>query len=1801
MATRDYYKGVTIQYNGDATNLSKVLGQINGEMRQSQSAARALDTALRFDPSGLALVKDRAEVAAKQVKLTEDRVKYLKEALANAQDPEVISRLTRESDIAEARLKSLREQLVQLNARQAMGDTGFGRAAAAVTEFGDNLQAVGSKMADVGDKATMHLTVPIVAFATATMGAATSVDSALSDVRKTVDATEEEYQALHDTAIEYSKTNGVTAEQVLQVQALGAQLGYAKDELEMIGRVGSGMDIATDMNAEQATTEMAQFANITGMAHDKTENYASTVIALGNTTATTESKISGMAQSIAAAGAQVGMSESEILGMSAALSSMGLEAQGGGSNISKIMSQIDKDVATGSENIKVWAEAAGTSADEFAARWRSKPIEALQMLFSGMRNATEQGGNLSVILEGLGISSAQATDVAKRLANGSDLLAQSVETANRAWQENTALSDEVASRNESLAAKFQMLQNRVTAIMEQIGKPLADALLDILDAAQPVFDLIESGAKAFSDLDEGQQKLIVSAVAMAAAFGPVSSVLGRVTGDIGGIVSAVGGAGEGITTFVEAIKVGFGPMESLTLASEGLAGALSAGLVGVGIAAVLVAVGALVSAYQQWEEHNNLVRDATEGLAAATEAASASYEAYAEQAESAGRSAEEIREANEETLQSLVDFAEKITGTMDDVGANAAMAETYANTMKEIGSQGRLSADDLAKLKNAVEEYNSVTGAAITITNEQTGALSVLPGQLDEVTAAYKRQAEQQAYAELYKDAIKEQAKATQELDRVNVELAKNQDIVNNSTSLMSEEAHEAAANVEALWQSQQDLSKASEAAADNVMYWGQKIGDSTSHFSSVETAMQAAGVSEQQYAQLTKEQLAEIATAFDGTIDSIAAKLAQFGLSVKATGDSATKSAQKTADNVVQAADSGASRALGVQKSANDAAIKEQQRANEQVNREMQRAFDAEYRNQQKAFERKTKELSKQLEQEVKMRQAALEEEEDNLSKHHAEIVKMQEKANERANKELSKQQAAEYKEKSAGLAAIEEAESKSNERRLSEQRKANDRQEKELKSALDKRVASVKSALDAEIAARRKANQTELKELKEAQSQATKAFKAETSARIKEMEREYQKQVSLLEQSNGISDIDDRIKQLQSETDAEDRANKERERNEKTSELRKAVEKAKSRRKRAEAEKELNDYLAQIESERRDQERKDEIARLNEQKDLIKEETAAKKAELKEQYEVQKDQYETQRAEQLEREDKQREEDYERLSEYLSNQLDKRREAADLLIEQQREQASAQLEVMREQHSEQESAFKEMLDNRLTATRDAHSTELEQLKEQQAETAELQRENQQESLEILREGQAVELEEMRSAHSVELEQMREANSETLEAEREAQQESLRQLKESQQDALQAMRDAQSDALDAMRQNGKDMVGVANNTTGELKKDQGKKLSDAEAWKNQTKEKYRQAALGMGENLTRTLFGFNPTLANIAGQLYSSAVTQPNRLPSDYQEIGCRSTSNLSSSLIGGTSRVGGAAAGVANAVSGNLDRIPSSAANNGSSAMSSLQSNISYGGTGVANAASMVVNNVNSRFDGLGNNSYSWGSDMMFNLNEGIVSYWNNVLLPNLVNIANNIADLLAHSKPKEGPLKDDDQWFYHMGQNLNRGLMRSVPEIMGTVYDLADGISDGMDPDVDLGLMSDSLARTLEEMNDQAHASATKLVDTFSYAFERIAENTRDAMSEMSGMLEIDAHRMRDMLAAASLGARLDANLNYVTAAISFGAKDLAPVAARDTNIYVNLNLDDIHIENDMDLRQTAKDLATELAREIEAAIA
>lgn len=787
------FAGLTIEFSGETKGLATALNEIDRSTRKTQTNLNALNRALKFNPGNATLLTQKMHGLASKISETKKRLDVLKTAEQqlgkDKMSTEQWDRLQREIIETEGKLKTLQGQF----SRTFRENNAVARAGARIQKLGSDITKSTEGVRNFGDTYSKTVTAGMGAAGAASIKAATDIDTSLTNVRKTVNGTEKQYDQLKKAALDYSKTNAVSATTLMDTEALGAQLGYTlktmkngKSEIQEFGEVVSGLDIATNMDAETAGSQLAQFFNIMKLNKSETSNFGSAIVGLGNNFATTESDISNMAMRIAGAGKQIGMSGGDVLGMATALSSLGISAEAGGSAISTILSNLDKSVATNSKSVvtwgSLWARATGNqkmqatdAAEAFKKAWKINSTEAFTNVIAGMEDFKKHGGNLNVLLNALDISELRQTDAMKRLSSNSDLLKRAVASGNDEWQKNTALTNEVGNRNNSLAAKFEILKNRVIAVADEIGEPLADALLDAVDAAEPLFHAIEDGAKSFASMDKEQQQVILRAAAAVAAFGPMLSIVGRVGGAVEGMGKVVEGAGKAFGSLR-------GVFSGVTTASFGL----KAGLAGVAAAVVIGVVAQQVQKWTEYQQKLEDVRKVTEDMpdveAKAAQSAQAFSGAVDDSAEAQDKAAERIS-GNLDSLQGKLDSfysrgasdVDSWSKSWDSIFDKKSKLDYYTGLIEQLSKLGKesgLTKGQMAQLKEAVSEYNSITGDSLKVTDAAKGKLSESTTEINKNKDAWYQQAAAQQYAQ----QLSEQMKQTQSADENAATAKKNLD-----------------------------------------------------------------------------------------------------------------------------------------------------------------------------------------------------------------------------------------------------------------------------------------------------------------------------------------------------------------------------------------------------------------------------------------------------------------------------------------------------------------------------------------------------------------------------------------------------------------------------------------------------------------------------------------------------------------------------------------------------------------------------------------------------------------------------------------------------------------------------------------------------------------------------------------------------------------------------------------------------------------------------------------------------------------
>lgn len=312
--------------------------------------------------------------------------------------------------------------------------------------------------------------------------AAISWESAWTSVVKVVDGSDEQLAALEDELRAMARSLPATHEEIAQVAAAAGQLGVRVEDIATFTRVMIDMGESTNLAAEDAAFALARLMNIMQTAPDDVSRLGAAIVELGNNSATTESEIVEMSLRIAGAGHTIGLSEAEVLAFATALSSVGIEAEAGGSAISRAFILIEQAVRRGGDRLDTFATVAGMTADQFVKAYRDDAAGAIDAFVRGLGRVQATGGDTFAVLESLGITEIRLRDAMLRLAGAGDLLSRSLEHGNRGWDENIALLEEAERRYGTTESRMQKAQGQLHDFAIDVGQ----TFLPVLGAASEV-------------------------------------------------------------------------------------------------------------------------------------------------------------------------------------------------------------------------------------------------------------------------------------------------------------------------------------------------------------------------------------------------------------------------------------------------------------------------------------------------------------------------------------------------------------------------------------------------------------------------------------------------------------------------------------------------------------------------------------------------------------------------------------------------------------------------------------------------------------------------------------------------------------------------------------------------------------------------------------------------------------------------------------------------------------------------------------------------------------------------------------------------------------------------------------------------------------------------------------------------------------------------------------------------------------------------------------------------------------------
>lgn len=525
-------KGITIEIGGDTTKLTKALSGLDKSLKQTQQQLRDVNKLLKMDPKNTELLRQKQELLSKAIGDTEERLKELNKAAEQMkaagvdENSEQYNKLKREIIATEQELKKLKAQ------QDALANS-------KLDNLGKQFDKVGKKVSEIGDNLTKKVTVPLVAFGTASMVAFKDVDKGMDAVVKKTGATGDELAAMQAS-----------------VKTLGTEIPADFEDIgNAVGEVNTRFGV-TGQELEDMSEQFLKFAKVNDVdVVDSIDNTQKALAAFGMDA----SEAGKMLDVFTAVGQRTGIDMNQMTAMmskyGAQLQAMGLDAYQAANFLGDVEVS-GMDVAqsmTAMQKALKYASAAG------------KPLTTVLTDFDElMKSNASETEKLNAAYEIFGTKTGAAMyNAAKNGTLAFDQLGKSID-------DNLGTLDTTFGNTLDATDDMKTTFNALKEAGYEVGAALGKTLTPILKKAA---EGLRKFSAWFEKLSPKTKDLVTKLGLLAAAAGPVLSIAGRITSKVGALIKQAPKLVSGVKSLATALATN--PYLAIAAAATAAAGAIA--------------------------------------------------------------------------------------------------------------------------------------------------------------------------------------------------------------------------------------------------------------------------------------------------------------------------------------------------------------------------------------------------------------------------------------------------------------------------------------------------------------------------------------------------------------------------------------------------------------------------------------------------------------------------------------------------------------------------------------------------------------------------------------------------------------------------------------------------------------------------------------------------------------------------------------------------------------------------------------------------------------------------------------------------------------------------------------------------------------------------------------------------------------------------------------------------------------------------------------------------------------------------
>lgn len=841
--------GLQVEVKGDTTNFKKAMREIEKDVNTTNTSLKKLNKSLKLDPTDTELLRQKQLLLKEAVNDTTKEINEFKN-IQKQLDSKGVDKLSNEYQELNYKITSAEESLKNLKKQQIeLGSVNL-------NSWSTSLDNVSTKLDKIADKTKVASQAAIGLLVGSTYSAI-QYESEIADIEKiTGKLSDETVKNLKNIAIE----TGSAFSNVSEFATIGAALGIAEADLSSFTKTLKDLETVTNgtITGEEGGKMVARFLNVMGIGTDQVSNFGSALTIVEDSLAVTADEVLEMASRLAGLKQIGNITAHDLIGLGSEMKNLGLATESSSSAISRTFLQIESAVATGSDMMAEYARVAGMSAEEFAEAWESEPMEAFikftdgikgsvfleideavanssakieefaavasmsadqfaqawkadknsafEKYVNGMQQLGDEAESSAVILKELELNNIRTAETLLKLAGNGDVVRETIELSNKAWNENTALTEK-ANRI------YETTEYQLKGTWEQIKQTAASFGDFLLPAVQDSVEVISDFAKTLEELPDGTKKAIGKLALFTAALYPTAKAgaaatkaLSNVTSMMSKLIGVTDNAGESISKSGGFIS-GLSNIVKL-LGPVGIAGVTITASAGIG-----VLIGSLANANDSLYQIGKNIDETKNKLAEAKESAAANYLNELVDVAIADRQMESLyslitaikntQVGTEEYNVALEDLQQQLNTINTTLGTNwawSAEQQNIVNTKNEVVAlqdEYKKLRDEMIKnswieanktaYEEAIKAQNEYSQNANEIFEEMKKTISEAPASLQELWNKYGTE---MFNTSEYSNLVKNQEEgissftasivtAKQELDELNQTYVDNESFIN--------------------------------------------------------------------------------------------------------------------------------------------------------------------------------------------------------------------------------------------------------------------------------------------------------------------------------------------------------------------------------------------------------------------------------------------------------------------------------------------------------------------------------------------------------------------------------------------------------------------------------------------------------------------------------------------------------------------------------------------------------------------------------------------------------------------------------------------------------------------------------------------------------------------------------------------------------------------------------------------------------------------------------------------------------------